>query len=414
MILLVILFVYQIGQMILIPGISNHLFTNALTHEYSLNFAASITGGNLQQFSLFALGLGPYMTAMIVWSSVSSIKSLGLNRISQKKSYFIKMVITLLIAFMQAYVISRGLSFSADSNFLGPDRQTKVLLVSLILIIGSMIAAWLSEYNQSFGIGGPGAVIIAGIVGNWLIVGRNYLYRDLFYNFNFNSLTGVVVLALGALILVTMIVAVYQAEYRVRIQHIMINDDLSKNAYLPIKLMPSGAMPFMFSISLFALLRYLILFFSSLMPNLGWLRSFGQRVSLDQPQGAVLYLFSLALLSFAFAFLTVNPTQIAKDLQKSGDYVIDIRPGQRTKKYIRSLVNKMTFFGFLFLSLISGVPLLLGNIDRSFYQYFLFIGIIVTLIGMSFTVIEQVRALLQKYNYQDIFSEADFSKKEGA
>ncbi|MDN6967781.1 accessory Sec system protein translocase subunit SecY2 [Oenococcus sp. UCMA 17063] len=395
-----ILIVYEIGQNVLIPGIDKQKLTNLINSQYAFNLASSLTGGNLHRFSLFALGLGPYMSALIIWGAFSSIKSFQLERLSKNKSHLLKILITIIVAFIQGFVIAKEVSSVSSSSIFNSTNFSASFIIAIILTIGAVYLSWLSDRNNELGIGGPGVLIIAGLVSNLFDGIKNFFEEYLIDFFTFHSIIFVFVVIVGAYFLLMIMVFMYQAEYRIPVEHIMINSELSADSYISIKLVPAGAMPFMFGVSFFAFVRYLILFFSSYFSLRNSLfSSLLKNISLSHINGIVLYLIVLSILSFAFAFLNINPGDISENMQKNGDYIINIRPGKQTESYINLTLMRMSTIGTFYIDFISVVPLIIGLRDPVFTNYALYLGVLVTLVSMVLTIIDQVRALTEKYNY---------------
>ncbi|EHN59941.1 accessory Sec system protein translocase subunit SecY2 [Oenococcus kitaharae] len=408
-----ILIVFEIGQNILIPGIDRGSLARLIGSQYALNLAASVTGGNLHRFSLLAIGLGPYMSALIVWQALSSIKAFHLDRISERGDHLLKMLITILVALIQGFVIAQQVKTSPAPFLYWSNPLAATLMITLLLTTGAVFLSWLSDMNAELGIGGPSALIVAGMISGWFVQIRNFLEDYLFENFNFNSIILVFVLACTMLFILMMMVFMYQAELRLPVAHITIDSSLSADTYIPIKLVPAGAMPFMFAISFYAFARYLLLFAASFSSEPAWIVSLLKNTNLDQPNGIILYLLVLSLLSYAFAFLNINPSDIAEKLQKSGDYIWNIRPGRPTRKYISRHLIRMSLVGTLYIDLVSAVPLAIGIRDPSFTGYGLYVGMLITLVSMLLTVIDQVKALTEKYNYSALLPlpEAEVRRK---
>ncbi|WP_143875288.1 accessory Sec system protein translocase subunit SecY2 [Oenococcus oeni] len=395
-----ILIIYEIGQNILIPGIDKQKLTDLIDSQYAFNLASSLTAGNLHQFSLFALGLGPYMSALIIWGAFSSFKSFQLDRLSKNKSHLLKMLITTIIAFIQGFVIAQEVTTVSSDSVLNSTVFSASFIIAIILTIGSVYLSWLSDMNSELGIGGPGLLIIAGLVSNLFSGIKIFFEEYLIYFFNFHSIVFVFVIIVGVYFLLMIMVFMYQAEYRIPVEHIMISSEISADSYISIKLVPAGAMPFMFGISFFAFARYLILFLSSYFSLKNSLfDSLLKNISLSHVNGIVLYLIVLSILSFAFAFLNINPGDISESMQKNGDYIINVRPGKQTEGYINLTLMRMSTIGTFYIDFISVVPLIIGLYNPVFTNYALYLGVLVTLVSMVLTIIDQVRALTEKYNY---------------
>ena len=191
------------------------------------------------------------------------------------------------------------------------------------------------------------------------------------------------------------IVAMSQAEYQIPIRRILIHEEYKQNTTLPIPLLPSSGMQFMYGMVLFGLLGTLFQVLQNVWPKINWIHYIASHLNYQSPIGVLFYLIVLALLCFAFGNLNFNTEEISKGLQKSGDYIPGIMPGVATKKYLDKVLFRISVFESVYSGLMTGLPLLYSVYYPQFRQYAMSVTMSFILISMSFKIIQQARFIMQ-------------------
>lgn len=385
--------VFLLGKSIPLP------YTNAkslVEHNATMNFAALATGGNLSQLSLFSLGLGPWMSAMIIASLLVQARGFGLDRMGEQEMDTLGKRITIVIALLEAVVMVNGMKLTTD----GWEAQVSV---GLVLIAGSMYCVWLSMQNARLGIGGPILLVLANMLQAALGTAIGAVEK-----LAGHSSTRLAVV-IGALILFLVVFAYInvlmdRSEYRFQVVHLLIDNRYAERSYLPVKLTPAGGMAIMFAMALMALPTYLCLFLLNFWtsPALTW-GAFN--FTFTKPAGALLYIFLLFSLSMAFAYLNVNPEQQSRQLLRSGDYLVGIEPGDATQHAISQAVFWCGLVGALYNVILAGVPSLFIVKNPSQSNIFMLPGYVMMVIGFSMGMIDQVKALQLRKKYQPLFGD---------
>lgn len=193
------------------------------------------------------------------------------------------------------------------------------------------------------------------------------------------------------------------SEYRLEINRIMLNQQLLKTSYIPLKLNAGGSMAFMFGLTMLMLPQALFQLLVEYFPGnkiLLWLVS---NSSSTEFFGVTVYNIVLFSLTMLFAYAMLDMTEMADNLRKSGDYFTGIDPGRPTAKYLRSKQRATAFIGATFTVTVAGLPLYLGVIWPKYAAVVMLPGMSIMLVGLAVTVMFQVRAIKILHNYDELF-----------
>ncbi|HEM5206761.1 TPA: accessory Sec system protein translocase subunit SecY2 [Streptococcus suis] len=354
-----------------------------------------IPSSSLTVFSIFALGLGPWMYATILISlfSIGSKQVAVSPRVGELRKNSLMFVLALIQGLGVAITLNYGESVKASII-------DDIFLVSLVMIAGAYVVSWFANMNTAYGLGGTSLIILINIIVS------QFTTFPLFFELFQSGLALVGFLLLGWIVFALYLsVVLDQAEYRIPIQRIAIKSDLMKEAYMPIKLNIAGGMPFMYAYTLLGFPQYIFLLLSFLVPKYGpFFQVLGSYFVLTRWEGIVFFLAILALLTVAFSFTTINPTDKSKEMRKSGDYIPFVRPGQPTKDYLTAIVLRIATINAIFLMCMAGIPMLasLGNPDIQPVAGLP--GIIMMVVGIVLTTIKEVRVARLKKRYSSLFT----------
>lgn len=380
-----ILITYMIGSAIPIPlgGTMAEAKSN-----YVLQLASNATGGDISNLTLLSLGLGPWMSSMIIWQVLVMIKPLGLGSLSERESGYLRNILILFLSIVQ----SIGIVLSFKMNV---DYETKVGVV-IMLIAGGFLTVWLAYLNAAKGVGGSMLIMLFKMItGVEQQLGETFKMLSKISNGKWIM----VLVALAILILVIMSVIMERSEYRIPVTRVMINNDLNKDSYIPIKVNNGGGMAIMFAMSLFMIVNYLLQIIAHHFP-VGFLKTFAKGVSMYSFAGATLYVIVLFALAIMFGFVNIDAGQIAEGLRNSGDYIKNVKPGKDTKRYLTKYVAFFSIVGSIYITLVAGGPLYIGAIQPKYAKVVMIPGIAMMSFGMIFNVQEQIRAAKSLYSYK--------------
>jgi preprotein translocase subunit SecY len=345
-----VLFIFALGNSITIPGM------DVINRDIGfLELFNALSGGGLKQFSIFALGVMPYISASIIVQILqmdiipyfSELKEMGEE--GRRKIAKITRYMGLGIAFIQ------GIFY--PMMFVGKTLEpTFYLQVSLILTAGTAFLLWLGDEITNKGIGnGMSLIIMAGIVNtlpSMFVTAYQSLIPDAA-----NALIAWLSFGLFILLYIGIIVGVIfvqEAERRIPVQYSNRSSSSygGQQTFLPLRLNSAGVMPVIIASVLMGIPTILNYFIK----NEAVTSFFNNYLSTSKPVGFVIYLVLIFAFTYIYTFLTINPEELSKNLNKNGGYIPGIRPGNETKKYISKVLSRITFLGALFICVIAALP----------------------------------------------------------
>lgn len=399
---LLIVMVYLIGRFLPVPtaAVNNELLQNFVNSNL-LNNLATVTGARISSLTLFSLGLSPWMTTMIIWRFFTVFNLL--KNQTQVQLYRSRMFLSLIIAAIQAFGLLAS-SNLIEMEFLGMSGDGIAMAVTmLILIAGSVVLTWLGNMNTARGLGGMTIIILVNMILAFIENGAGFISEIDGFSWGLVGQLVLFVVAYSSLVLLT--VTLYRGEYRIPIKRVGINTSYNQKSYLPIRVTPAGAMPFMYGMTLMMLPAYILNGLKYFYPDNESLKEIAASLSLTQLPGALFYISLLYVLAIGFAYYNYDSYDIAKNMRNSGDYIEGIQPGQPTKNYIQRKVNSLAQFGALTVILIGGLPLIFlviqGARDGS-VSIALLINNAYIVSSLLLGVIEQVNTIQSWKQYQNV------------
>ncbi|MEW4354960.1 preprotein translocase subunit SecY [Streptococcus pneumoniae] len=368
---LFIIFVFRMGTNITVPGV-NAKSLEALSGLSFLNMLSLVSGNAMKNFSVFALGVSPYITASIVvqllqmdivpkfveWGKQGEV---GRRKLNQATRY-----IALILAFVQSIGITAGFHTLSSAKLVATPNWQTYLLIGSILTTGSMIVTWLGEQITDKGYGnGVSMIIFAGIVSAipGMIKG---IYEDYFVNVPSDrinsSIIFVSILVIAVLLIIYFTTFVQQAEYKIPIQYTKRAQGAPSSSYLPLKVNPAGVIPVIFASSITAAPAAILQFLRSTGHDGQWVRTIQDLFATTTPSGIAMYALLIILFTFFYTFVQINPEKTAENLQKSGAYIHGVRPGKGTEEYMSKLLRRLATVGSLFLGFISILPIVAKDV----------------------------------------------------
>lgn len=369
---ILILFVFRLGAHITVPGVNVQNLTEVSNLPF-LNMMNLVSGNAMQNYSLFAMGVSPYITASIIvqllqmdilpkfveWSKQGEI---GRRKLNQATRY-----ITLVLAMAQSIGITAGFQAMSSLNIVQNPNWQSYLMIGAILTTGSMVVTWMGEQINEKGFGsGVSVIIFAGIVSSIPSAVKS-VYDEKFLNVRPSEIPMswlfVIGLVLSAIIIIYVTTFVQQAERKVPIQYTKLTQGAPTSSYLPLRVNPAGVIPVIFAGSITTAPATILQFLQrSQGSNVGWLSTLQDALSYTTWTGMLFYALLIVLFTFFYSFVQVNPEKMAENLQKQGSYIPSVRPGKGTEKYVSRLLMRLATVGALFLGLISIIPIAAQNV----------------------------------------------------
>ena len=367
---LLMLVIFRLGTFIPVP-FTDKAAIDFMNQQNVFGFLNTFGGGALQNFSIFAMGIMPYITASIImqllqmdvvpkFSEWKKQGEMGRKKLAQVTRYS-----TIVLAFIQAIAMSIGFNAMAGGQLIADPSIGKFLVIALILTSGTAFLMWLGEEITANGVGnGISILIFAGIVAA-VPNGVKQLYTQYFTNPGDELFINIVIVLLIALVVIAVTVGVIfiqQALRKIPIQYAkkLVNRSPvgGHSTHLPIKVNAAGVIPVIFAIAFIMAPRTIAGFFE----GSGIATTIETVFDYTQPIGMVIYVVLIIAFTYFYTFVQVNPEQMAENLQKQGGYIPGIRPGKNTETYLTRIMYRLTFVGALFLAGISVLPMILGSL----------------------------------------------------
>ena len=412
--LVLALVVYRIGSHIPVPGIDPTELAKALNQnkEGILGMFNMFSGGALSRFTIFALGIMPYISSSIIMQLMSVVYppfealkkegEAGRRKITQYTRYA-----TVVLAFVQALFISIGLEHS-QGLVLEPGLMFRITTVAT-LVTGTMFLMWLGEQITERGLGnGISMIIFAGIAAGLpsSIAGLLELVRQ----GSMNALTAIlIVAAVGLVTFAVVFVERGQRKILVNYAKRQVGNKIygGQASHLPLKLNMSGVIPPIFASSIILFPATLTSWFSS-GDSLRWVKDIAATLTPGQPIYVILYASAIVFFCFFYTALVFNSKETADNLKKSGAFVPGIRPGEQTAKYIDKILMRLTLTGAIYVTLVCLLPeflILKYNVPFYFGGTSLLIIVVVTMDFMA-----QVQAYIMSHQYESLLKKGGNSK----
>lgn len=362
---LAMLVIFKIGTYIPAPGVNPAAFDSQQGSQGVTDLLNTFGGGALKNFSIFAMGIMPYITASIVmqllqmdivpkFSEWAKQGDAGRKKLNNVTRYF---------AIVLAFIQSIGMAFQFNNYLKGQlimDQSIlSYLLIAVVLTAGTAFLIWLGEQITQFGVGnGISIIIFAGILSS-LPSSLIQFYQQAFVGQDDTSMAWLKVIGLiiGMILLTVGAIYVLQAIRKIPIQYAKKQSAQrlgSQATYLPLKVNSAGVIPVIFAMAFFLLPRTLTLFF----PDASWAQKVSDVANPSNNIGMIVYVVLIIAFTYFYAFVQVNPEKMADNLKKQGSYVPGIRPGEQTKKYITGVLYRLTFVGSIFLAVIAILPII--------------------------------------------------------
>jgi preprotein translocase subunit SecY len=408
--LLLGIFIYRVGSHVPVPGLDPQRLADLFNQQKGglLGLFSMFSGGNLQKFTVFALGVMPYISASIIIQLFTSVLpqleqlkkegESGKRKINQYTRYG-----TLVLAFFQAFGISKWLASTAGV-VLVPGAQF-YFVTALTLTSGTMFLVWIGEQMTERGIGnGISMLIFAGIVSRFpaaVVQVMSQVRQGQMQVISLFLLIAVVVVVTGFVVFVERGQRRIAVNYAKRQTGRMLYNAQTSN--LPLKLNMAGVIPPIFASSIILFPATLAQWFGQ-GKWMGWLGKVSVLLSPGQPLYMMCFSAAIVFFCFFYTALVFSPKEIADNLKKSGAFIPGIRPGPNTASYIDLVITRLTFFGAIYITLVALMPdvlMLMWRMPVPFGGTSLLIVVVVLMDFMS-----QVQAHLVSHQYDSIMKKS--------
>lgn len=405
--------VYRLGSAITVPDVNTADLVAGIEDNSLFAMINLLGGGGLEQFSIFALGVTPYITASIIIQLLSMDVVPHLSEFAKNGATGRKTLdkytryLAVVFAFVQSFSLVYGFSQTYTTLIEGGVTMAKIMYIATIFTAGSMFLVWIGDQISIKGIGnGISMVIMAGIVGRmpqqftdaWTtLIGAESTIENGAWLF-----AGYILVYLLIIIFVTLI---NTAERRIPIQYTSSSIQLSKRSesnYLPLKVNSASVIPVIFASSLMMAPLQIASFF----PTNDIIRTMQDWLGLQTWYSLVIYVLLILFFTFFYTKMQINPEKISENLGKSGAYIPSIRPGTETKNYVNKVLSRITVLGSICLALIAVLPHIMPLIWTDMPTSMALGGTgMIIVVGVAIETVRQVQGLITQKSYKKYFED---------
>ncbi|HOK17910.1 MAG TPA: preprotein translocase subunit SecY [Caldisericia bacterium] len=394
---------FRLGTFIPVPGVNRDLLKEAIAQGGLLSLIDIFAGGGLSNFSIFALGVFPYINASIIMQLAGSIfpkleelmkegGEEGRRKIAiwtKYLTFFLALIEAgaLLITFTnQGYVTAKGILSQATIVF--------------TLIAGTYVLFWLGEIITEKGIGnGVSLIIFAGVISR-IPVGISEIVR-LYGKTGGVTLTQIIITIVGLLLILLAILYLYQSERRIPVQYAkrIVGRKMygGQSTFIPIRLIQSGILPIIFASAFLTFPATIGQFFPGT-----WIDNVGKALTTSNSLWYNLIFFLLVVFFvYFYTEISFNPEELSENLKKWGGFIPGVRPGEATKNYIAKIINRVTFPSSILLGLIAIVPNFFFGATKISAFYFGGTSILI-IIGVALETVRQIDAYVKMRHYEGL------------
>jgi preprotein translocase subunit SecY len=432
---LMILFVFRIGAAITVPGVT------VQDVDFQTNNALSLLnllgGGALQSFSVFALGVSPYITSSIIVQLLGMDVLPALTELSKqgqsgrKKMEMTTRYLTLLLGAVQAYGIVRTMETSSFITLNDTSFWSYAYIVT-VLMAGGMLVMWLGDQITTKGIGnGISVIIFAGIVrslplqiegayNNWVL-----LTLGLDVTILLRGIFQFAIYVLAFVLIIAFVTFIESSKRKIPVQNAGKSGSAqyAKASFLPMKINSAGVIPVIFASSIMLAPSVIVSFITGANPNAEWLKIFDSSATVTMPWfneetfqfpwGLIIYLLLTVVFTFFYSNLQINPQRLAENFQQNGSYIPGIRPGVETERYVTKVLNRITVLGATSLAFIAALPIVLVLLNIVPDQSLALGGTgLIIVVGVALEINNQIEGLLAGKSYEEVLASGGRNKND--
>ncbi|MDO7908330.1 preprotein translocase subunit SecY [Paenibacillus sp. JX-17] len=406
---LLVLIVYRIGAFVPVPGVDKSVF-EAQNQAGSELFGLlnTFSGGALFQFSIFALGIIPYITASIIVQllSMDVIPKLAewakQGEHGKKKSAQLTRYLTVVLSLIQSFGTAIGFNRLYNATMVPNATFVDYLLIAIVLTAGTSFLMWLGEQITEKGIGNGISILIfagiaAGIPGHIRNTAQSqFIQADQI----FMNVLKVIIVAIVLVLIVVGVIFIQQGIRKIPVQYAkrVVGNKMygGQNTHIPMKINAAGVIPVIFAVSLLQFPVIIANFWSTHQ----WAKWVTANLSLNAPLGIAVYVVMILGFTFFYTFVQMNPQQMADNMKKNGGYIPGIRPGKATEKYLTRVMTRLTMTGAIFLAVISILPVVFGALSGLPKTVQIGGTSLLIIIGVALDTMKQIESQLIKRHYK--------------
>ncbi|BBI36012.1 preprotein translocase subunit SecY [Cohnella abietis] len=406
---LFILLIYRIGSFIPVPNINKDVLTAADQQGTDLfGLLNTFSGGALFNFSIFALGITPYITASIIvqllsmdvipkFSEWQKEGENGKRKLAQITRYG-----TIILGLIQAFATAIGFNRMYNHDMVIDANTATYLMIAIVLTAGTAFLMWLGEQINEKGIGnGISILIFAAIVASIPKHARD-IYAHQFTDSSqlFLNIVTIVLILIVVVLLIAGVIFIQQGVRKIPVQYAkrVVGQKMygGQSTHIPLKVNGAGVIPVIFAVSLLMFPITIAQFWA----NHDWAQWIIKNMYYTQPLGMVLYILLIIGFTFFYTFVQFNPQQLADNMKKNGGYIPGIRPGKPTEGFLMRVITRITLAGAVFLAIISVIPVFFGSLAGLPDSVKLGGTSLLIVIGVALETMKQIESQLIKRHYK--------------
>lgn len=405
---LAMLFVFRFGAAITVPGVDTGLLAASMQNNAFLDMLNMLGGGGLEQLSIFALGVGPYITASIILQLLSMDVIPYLTELSKGGQNGRKQIdrytryLAVVFSFVQAFMMMKAFAAKTPGLFGEGAGVSTYLYIATLLTAGSMFLLWIGDRISMKGMGnGVSIIIFAGIVGR-LPHQFSSAWQSLIGGADssalFNGILSFSLYILCYLLIIILVIFMQTAERKIPIQYTSSTVQTRKKdmTYLPLKINSASVIPVIFANAVMVAPLQLAGFFT----ENEFIRNMNLVLGMKTWYSLVIYVILTIAFTFFYTKLQVDPEKISENLGKSGTYIPGIRPGSETKQYINKVLNRITVLGALGLAFVAVLPHALPMFTSLPQSMGLGGTGIIIVVGVAMETVKQLEGQLTQKSYR--------------
>ncbi len=393
------LVVVRLGSHLPLPGVDKEAMANLFSQGGILGFFDLFAGGALSRFSIFALGIMPYINASIIMNLLTAVVPTleqwakegeeGRAKITKITRYA-----TVFLAIIQAFGISVWLQNMGVLMISGFGFR---FLLLITLTAGTCFLMWLGEQITDFGIGnGISIIIFGGIIAR--------IPSQIVQTFKLLQVGEIGIIPLVTLLLISVVViggviAIQKGQRRIPVQYAkrVIGRRMygGQGTHIPLRVNQAGVIPIIFASAILLFPATIAQFFQ----NLAFMKSMSEALSPGQPLYLIMYAVLIIVFTYFYTAITFNPANMADNMKKYGGFIPGIRPGKNTTVYIDYIMTRITLSGALFLAVIAILPNILIKITGITTFYFGGTSLLI-MVGVALETVQQIESHMLMRHYE--------------
>ena len=408
---LAMLFVFRFGSAITVPGVDVTELIKGMQDSSLFAMINMLGGGGLEQLSIFAMGVGPYITASIIIQLLSMDVIPALTELAKGGATGKKQIdrytryLAVVLSFFQASTLVYSFSTQYKTLLVNGSGWASILYVATLLTAGSMFILWIGDRISMKGIGnGVSMIIAAGIISRLpyqFTTAWQTLVDPSNSSATFNGILTFGLYIVSYLLIIVFVVFMQTAERKIPIQYTSSTVTTRKKdmTYLPLKINSASVIPVIFASAIMVAPLQIC---KMVWPAAGWVKTLETYMGMQTPVSLVIYVVLILLFTFFYTKLQVDPEKIAENLGKSGTYIPGIRPGTETKEYVNKVLCRITVLGAIGLAFIAVLPHALPLIQGINLPQSMGIGGtgIIIVVGGAMETVKQIEGRLTQKSYR--------------